>query len=361
MPILYLYQLSSFTTPPPDEGGGGGGAVGTADFTITTGAVLSAIAIDVTDNDNIISENGGNNQFLTNDTTINGVLYPAGTQIRADYYLTAADGERVVSISVGGGNTGADATEGIVSTVPLAPNQSYVFTEESNANPDYTPSAEPQFYDDFVCFAHGTFIQTQKGQVAVEDLKVGDAVKTLDNGYQPISWIGSRYLNDIDLMVNPHLKPIKIKAGALGAGIPQADLTVSPQHRILVRSVVARRMFGVSEVLIPAKKLLDIEGIDVVQNTSEVAYRHFLFERHEIVFSNGAPTESLFTGKEAMKSVGENARAEITALFPQIVSSGFVPNPARPIQDQGRRIRTFVGRIKKNGRSMVEHVGKKTA
>ncbi len=356
MPTLYLYELSSFSVGPPNEGGGGGGAVGTPDFTITTGPTLSLIAIEVTDNDNIISENGGNNQVLTNATTINGVSYPAGTQIRADYYLTAADGERVVSISVGGANTGSDTTEGIVSTVPLDPNQSYVFTEESNANPDFTASAEPQFYTDFiVCFAEGTQILTEDGPVLVDSLQVGDQVLTIDNGLQSIRWIGSHALTDIDLALRPNLRPIRIRAGALGRGMPDSDLRVSPQHRILVRSIVAKRMFGVSEVLIPAKKLLDMDGIDIDTGASAVTYFHFLFDRHEIVFSNATPTESLFTGKEALKSVGASARKEITELFPDIVMDDFAPTPVRLVPKKGKMMLQMAKRLQKNNKPAVDH------
>lgn len=67
---------------------------------------------------------------------------------------------------------------------------------------------------------------------------------------------------------------------------------------------------------------------------------HFLFERHEIVRSNGAWTESLFTGPEALKAVGPAARREIAMLFPEIVARDFKPRPARPLVKgrQGRKM-----------------------
>ncbi|MEP6017713.1 MAG: Hint domain-containing protein [Paracoccaceae bacterium] len=359
MPTLFLYELSSFTTPAPMEGNGAGGPIGTLPFTITTGPTLSLIAIEVTDPDNIISENDSDSQVLTFETTVNGVTYPAGTQIRGDYYLAENDdetGQRIISISIGGSNSGADTSVGIASTVPLEPNESYVFDFESNVNPDFTPSATPQFYMDFVCFADGTQIMTRNGQVAVEKLQIGDDVMTMDSGYQPIRWIGSRTLDAIDLAVNPNLRPIRIKAGALGAGLPEQDLFVSPQHRIFVRSAIAQRMFGTSEILIPAKKLLDIVGIDVDQGAQSVTYTHFLFEKHEIVFSNKAPTESLFTGKEALKSVSAAARQEIMEIFPEIASPDFSPIPARPIPEKGKTMHKFADRVKKNGRYIVERM-----
>ena len=170
--------------------------------------------------------------------------------------------------------------------------------------------------DLLVCFTSGTLIKTDCGAVAVEHLSVGDLVLTADRGYQAVRWIGSRRLDAIDLRMSPKLRPIRVRAGALGKRSPEQDLMVSPQHRVLVRSKIAKRMFGSHEVLAAAKHLLHADGVDVAEDFSEVEYWHFMFDEHEIVFSNGAQTESLYTGAEALKSVGAKAREEIFALFP---------------------------------------------
>ncbi|MEL6639723.1 MAG: Hint domain-containing protein [Pseudomonadota bacterium] len=222
-----------------------------------------------------------------------------------------------------------------------------------------TFTAPPSNYEDlptFVCFANGTSILTRHGQVAVECLQIGDEVLTMDHGYQPIHWVGSRVLEAAHLADHPNLKPIRISAGALGSGMPERDLLVSPQHRVFIRSIVAQRMFGTSEILVPAKKLIDLDGIDVDHSANGVTYNHFLLQRHEIVFSNGAPTESMFTGTEALKSVSKAAKREITALFPEIVSPDFSPQSARPIQQKGKVVRQFIGRISKNKKDLVEVV-----
>jgi hypothetical protein len=100
--------------------------------------------------------------------------------------------------------------------------------------------------------------------------------------------------------------------------VPTTDLVVSPQHRILVRSKIAQRLFGVDEVLVAVKQLLLIDGIDVVANQDGIEYFHFLFDNHQVVISNGAETESLHTGPEALKSVGPVAQEEIFAIFPEL-------------------------------------------
>ena len=167
------------------------------------------------------------------------------------------------------------------------------------------------------CFCRGTLIATNRGEVPVEQLKVDDLVVTRDRGLRPLRWIGSRMLDSVDLAAAPWLRPVRIRAGALGVGLPRLDLLVSPQHRILVRSNIAQRMFGCDEVLVAAKQLLAIDGFDQV-DTQEVEYFHLLFDQHEIVRSNGAETESLYTGAHALKAVGVAAREEIFTLFPEL-------------------------------------------
>lgn len=78
------------------------------------------------------------------------------------------------------------------------------------------------------CFLCGTMIETPQGPVAIEDLVPGDLVLTRDRGAQPLRWIGSRGLSGRELAAAPHLVPIRIRAGALAAGVPAADLLVSP-------------------------------------------------------------------------------------------------------------------------------------
>lgn len=50
----------------------------------------------------------------------------------------------------------------------------------------------------------------------------------------------------------------------------------------------------------------------------EVTYFHILFEDHQIVFANGAPSESFFPGSFAMAALRNEARAEIFELFPEL-------------------------------------------
>lgn len=199
------------------------------------------------------------------------------------------------------------------------------------------------------CFCRGTLILTNRGPVAVEQLAVGDLVVTRDHGLQPLRWTGSRSLDRIDLALAPKLRPIRIRAGALGNGLPETNLMVSPQHRVLVRSSIAQRMFGAAEVLVAAKQLLAIEGIEQV-DAEAVDYVHILFDRHEIVTSNGAETESLYTGAEALKAVGPAAREEILALFPEFRETP--AEAARPLIP-GSRARHLAERHARNRKALI--------
>ena len=202
-----------------------------------------------------------------------------------------------------------------------------------------------------VCFGSDALIETANGPVAAGALEIGDKVLTRDNGYQPIRWIGQRVLDENTLRERPALTPIRIRAGALGRGLPTSDLIVSPQHRILVRSQIAERMFGTREVLVAAKQLLVSEGIDIANDMTQITYVHFLFDDHQIVVSNGAETESLYTGEEALKSVSPEARAEIMALFPELEKCNAV-TAARPLLS-GRMGRKLAQRHAQNRKALV--------
>ncbi|RMC33929.1 hemolysin [Paracoccus alkanivorans] len=170
----------------------------------------------------------------------------------------------------------------------------------------------------FVCFAAGTEIKTADGVCPIEDLSVGQLVLTIDGGLQPIRWIGRRKFDSIDLRLKPKLRPVRIRAGALGEGYPSRDLVVSPQHRVLVRNNLLQRMFCTTEALVAAKHLLELPGIEVAEDLAEVEYFHMMFDRHQIVWSNGAATESMYTGKVALDSLAPEQLAEIFAIFPDL-------------------------------------------
>jgi hypothetical protein len=181
------------------------------------------------------------------------------------------------------------------------------------------------------CFVEGAQIKTADGEVAVEDLKIGDLVQTLDHGLQPLRWVGRRHLDAHELAENDNLRPIRICKAIVGDENGVYDLVVSPQHRILIASKVAERMFGSTEVLVAAKHLLAIEGVNVAYDLEEVTYFHILFDNHEIVYAGGIPSESLYLGHQVQLSLTTDGWEEIMILFPEVASPNFIPTSCRPI------------------------------
>lgn len=250
----------------------------------------------------------GTAESYTHDTAVYynaTITYTDGT--------TATLGARIVQMTNGDLYLAPSFTAADIAVQQAKPIQSITLNSVSNST---TVSFNADRTDiNYVCFAADSMIATPSGEVAVQNLQTGDLVMTADDGAQPLRWIGSV---TVDLATSPKMRPVRIRAGALGGGLPINDLLVSPQHRILVRSAIAQQMFGTSEVLVAAKQLLALDGIELAEEMTKVSYTHFLFDKHQIVTSNGAQTESLYTGAEALKSVGPAAREEILALFPEL-------------------------------------------
>lgn len=182
-----------------------------------------------------------------------------------------------------------------------------------------------------LCFTPGTLIDTAGGPREVSQLRPGDLVLTVDAGPQPLRWISRKYIDPIRLRRNLELRPIRIRAGAIAPGVPARDLTVSPQHRMLISGWKAELLHGASEVLVPARSLRDDAHVLPAPWRDGVCYYHLLFDRHHVVTANGAPTESLHAGELDKSELDPEARAELLALFPDLrwLGTGFGPL-ARP-------------------------------
>ena len=168
------------------------------------------------------------------------------------------------------------------------------------------------------CFVAGTRISAERGEVPVEELRVGDRVQVVHtlahpdpparrrrgsatsvgprrgpaprsggesgagpiHASQPIVWLGHR---TVDCASHPEpLKvwPVCVSANALGPGRPSHDLWLSPDHALYV-----------ADVLIPVKHL--VNGITIRQlPCDEVTYHHVELTRHSVLLAEGLPAES---------------------------------------------------------------------
>lgn len=169
-----------------------------------------------------------------------------------------------------------------------------------------------------ICFAPGTMIATPAGERAIETLREGDRVFTRDNGVQEIRWTGHRALSGSELDRDASLRPIRIKAGTLGNNMPERDIVVSPNHRMLMSSERTAMFFDDREVLAAAKHLTKMQGISKVKPARGITYHHILFDRHEVILGNGAWTESFQPGDYALRGLKSEQRDEIFKLFPHL-------------------------------------------
>ncbi|SOH93995.1 Hint domain-containing protein [Monaibacterium marinum] len=345
MYYLYVYSPSDFVSGLPIESGAQ--AAGSPTFSLTLKAGATPTLIKVDDDEAVFDEVDGT-QSLDGAVTIDGNSFADGTTINTAYDLiNTANGHKVTSFHFGGDGYQQGEVDGIASTVLLTPGTTYTF------NTERTSHQMNNLYDDYVaCFTAGTVIATQRGPVAVQDLVTGDMIRTLDRGYQPLRLVLQRHLSAAELIARPKLCPILIEAGALGQGMPCRDLRVSPQHRFLANSPIVQRMFGESEVLISAKKLTQLPGISEMAGCTGVTYFHLVMDQHEVVFAEGAPTESFYFGPMAIRGLGDDARQEMVELFPDMVLEGFVPSGAREIPCSKRQSQ-FAWRHERNGKSVL--------
>ena len=172
------------------------------------------------------------------------------------------------------------------------------------------------------CFTPGALIETPNGLRLIETLQQGDMVNTLDHGPQPLLWIGRQKARAVGVFA-----PVRFDVGAIGNTTP---ITVSQQHRMMLSGWQAELYYGLPEVFVAAKHLVDGDTIQI-RPGGMVEYIHLLFERHEVVMADGVPSESYYPG-HAHTNDDFAAQHEIETLFPDApcVTGNFC-QAARPV------------------------------
>ena len=170
------------------------------------------------------------------------------------------------------------------------------------------------------CFTPGTLVTTDNGPRPIESLCPGARVKTRDNGFQPIRWIGRKTFGADALREDASLHPILFRKGALGPNMPNRDMMVSRQHRMLYSSPRAELYFGEDEVFLRA---LHMAGQPDILHTmvAEVTYLHLMFERHEVIMADGIWSESFQPAARSIGGLDEDQRDELFKVFPDMPQS----------------------------------------
>lgn len=322
---------------------GGGSTINAGEMRIGNGAVAGAIAGNVL-NDGTLAFDQPSASIFAGTITGTGMLdlvgpgllkltsangYSGGTTISADILELAAGGNAgigaitfaaptatlEIDAAVVNGATFADAltgfaTDGTIDLTSLAFvsgatatfNGTTLTLTDGGTTADFNlssvPAAGTKFHvggnaaqttvSSIACYRAGTLIATERGEVPVELLSVGDIVVTAAGERQPIRWIGRRH---IDCSRHPRpdeVCPIRVRAAAFGDGLPRRDLFLSPDHAIYV-----------DDRLIPVKWLVHGDAIAQVA-TAAVTYYHVELPCHDVLLAEGLPAESyLDTGDRA--------------------------------------------------------------
>ncbi len=282
---------------------------GNSSFTVTGSFTITVFDSD--DNFGI-----GDDQLSNNSTTETGAApviqslgpgAPSGWEVGDTFYFGGSRGiengsttdDFLIPKVSGGWQTSTALYSLPDASTPLVVGQSYTRQGAAgNVDNEVVP-----------CFTSGTMIKTINGEVPIENLEVGDLVLTLDSGFRPIRWIGSKTIK-----VSKNNAPVVFEKGVIGN---DAKLSVSPNHRMLLKSVNAELLFGTYETLVPAKHLTMMQGVRR-EHPKTITYIHILFDHHHIIYANGSLSESFHPGNEALNALDIETRNEVLEIFPEL-------------------------------------------
>lgn len=299
-------------------------ANGTAGVTIALDDPGVVMTVDTQSGENVYVISADNFNIRLTDPDGNGSNnYEA-------YALVDETGGSVVDFyDIGGGTQNITAVDGpaagaVSENLPVlvTPGATTTTLQFNQPNPDtLTYETVDPGETGAVCFTRGTMIETLRGPVPVEKLNAGDQIMTADHGVQPLRWIGKR-----TVLAEGDLAPVVFSAGVLDNTRP---LVVSPQHRVLVDTAMMELLFGEVEALVPACHL--VNGTTVTRRPGGlVTYYHLMFDRHELVWSNGALSESFLVSQHSISMFTPAMRDEFGALFPELLENAVdEPVPSR--------------------------------
>lgn len=139
------------------------------------------------------------------------------------------------------------------------------------------------------CYASGTRIAVPAGEVAVEDLRIGDLVMTASGTAKKVKWLGRRSYTAAVAAANAHVRPVIIRKDAIAAGMPHRDLMVSANHGVFI-----------DDAFVLAATL--VNGVSILRSDelAPVSYVHIEMDAHDVVFAEGLPAETYVDDKSRL-------------------------------------------------------------
>ncbi|MBP9951947.1 MAG: Hint domain-containing protein, partial [Cypionkella sp.] len=250
----------------------------------------------------------------------------------ARYSLMNSDGDCVDVLLI----ALADGARFALPLSPIAVNTDYTLVMVENAPPE-TGLA------DLLCisFAQGTMITLANGrQCPIEAVQAGQMLLTRDHGPQPVRWIGKATLRAVGVFA-----PVVITAGTLGNS---GDLIVSQHHRMFLYQRDRRAGLATSELLVQAKHLVDGDRV-FLREGGYINYFSIVFDRHEIIYAEGVPAESLMVNEATLQRLPAELSEDMKARFPGLNQNQHFGTEA------GRQFLDSMGRhaLYKTGRSKL--------
>lgn len=202
--------------------------------------------------------------------------------------------------------------------------RSFLFDPDPNTNPDAATDSQDTFdimddfpngahnlQDLFVCYVAGTKIKTPDSAVPIETLTVGDQIVVEGNRAVPVLFIGSQTFEASSIRAFTTLRPVMIPKDSIAHNEPNADLLVSPQHRILMRAPELQTLFGLDAAFVAARDTPFARPGPVGDTT----YIHILCPDHSVIEANGCASESLYAGDTALASLSSEDAREIRSIL----------------------------------------------
>ncbi|MRI56173.1 hypothetical protein D8770_19740 [Methylobacterium sp. DB1607] len=246
-------------------------------------------------------------------------LVPGDTNLSTDVFVKDLTTGALTRVSTAADGTQSNGANFVSPTLSADGSRVAFDSRASNLVPNDTNSVDDVFVaDTVICFATGTRIRTARGEVAVEDLRVGDQAVTVGGASRPIRWIGSRALDGGGSALPFARQPVRIRAGAFGDGLPVRDLLLSPGHPVLV-----------GDHLVPVMSLVNGTSLARMPATA-VTYWHVELDAHDILLAEGLPAESYLDLGSRPWFSGSDAPLQ----DPELIAAD-APGRCRPVAVEG--------------------------
>ncbi|MDN7351429.1 Hint domain-containing protein [Acetobacter senegalensis] len=222
------------------------------------------------------------------------------TVFPVDHYTIANGGvfgtdssQKIITLYGNNGQKIAEYAVSPASGVTLA-NGKYKANDNGNNNPLDISYSDGNTYIG-ACFLAGSMISTPKGDVAVEDIQIGDEVVTFDwrndkDVTRSVVWVGKAHVNVRSGLPDDEAGwPVRILKDAIADGVPYKDMLITAEHCLFFR-----------DRFVPVRMLVNGVSIFYDKSITSYDYYHVETEQHSVITADGMLTESyLDTGNRS--------------------------------------------------------------